>query len=214
MKPQTKNTTWGSLPRYSLGAMLSDPNKAQGLGTGLGIAGNLLEGSKWGDTRGGAFASGAMEGAGMGAAFGPWGMGIGAAVGGLKSLLERAAYNRQRREELQQNNQEAYRQTLAKDRASAQSVLSHYPTNGVQSPGFYAMGGIPSPVKPQYEAEENEVIQGGNVALEDGRRLASDIVQVGGNKHEQGGTMGAGGERIYSNRLEAPADLLKRFNIR
>lgn len=206
----------GKLPKYGLGAMLGetleDPNKAQGIGTAMGIAGNLIEGSNWGGSNGGAFAGGALEGAGMGAAFGPWGMGIGAAIGGARSLLEKAAYDRQRRKELKQNNQEAYRQSLSKDQSSAQAVLSHYPTEGVLSPGFYAYGG--APVTPQYEVEKDEVIQGDNVALEDGSRLASDIVEVGGEKHHNGGTMGAGGERIFSDRLGAPSDLLKKFNIR
>lgn len=54
---------------------------------------------------------------------------------------------------------------------------------------------------PEYEAEGGETVQG-NPQLEQGTQLASDMHQIDGASHEQGGVMGQGGERIFSDRLK------------
>ena len=68
----------------------------------------------------------------------------------------------------------------------------------------YAQGGMPPQV---YEAEKGEVIQGQGVEMEDGQQLASDVHQVGGETHGNGGTMAQGGEKVYSNRIVIGEDM-------
>ena len=63
----------------------------------------------------------------------------------------------------------------------------------------FAKGGN---VTPQYEVEKDEVVQGQDTQLEDGTQLASDLTLVGGERHEDGGTQGSGGDRVFSDRLE------------
>lgn len=54
----------------------------------------------------------------------------------------------------------------------------------------------------EYEAEKNEVVQGDDAKLEDGKQVASDMHVVGGDRHEDGGTMGQGGDRVFSDRIQ------------
>ena len=54
---------------------------------------------------------------------------------------------------------------------------------------------------PQYEVEKDEVVQGQDTNLEEQTDLASDMTLAGGETHENGGTLGEGGERVFSNRL-------------
>lgn len=65
-----------------------------------------------------------------------------------------------------------------------------------------AYGGAP---KPTYEAEKGEVVTGTDVALEAGKSLASNVHAVGGSTHEQGGTDGAGGDKVFSDRIMLPS---------
>ena len=66
---------------------------------------------------------------------------------------------------------------------------------------------------PEYEAEKDEIIQGQGVQLEAGRKITSNLHEVKGNTHEQGGTLGSGGDRIFSNSIsfngKTPATLVK-----
>ncbi len=62
---------------------------------------------------------------------------------------------------------------------------------------LFAEGGE---VQEPYEAEKGEVIQG-DAQLEAGTQHASDMHEVGGNTHEQGGTMGVGGNIVFSDRI-------------
>ena len=62
----------------------------------------------------------------------------------------------------------------------------------------YAYGGMPNP---EYEVEEDEMIQG-QPMLEEGQQIASDMYKVGGEKHENGGTDGIGGDRVFSDRMK------------
>lgn len=52
----------------------------------------------------------------------------------------------------------------------------------------------------QYEVEKNEIVEGNDTQLAEGQQLSSDMHKVGGNTHENGGTVGQGGERVYSDR--------------
>lgn len=51
-----------------------------------------------------------------------------------------------------------------------------------------------------YEAEKNEVVQG-DAQLEDGKQIARGLHLVGGKTHENGGTLGMGGDRVFSNSI-------------
>lgn len=64
----------------------------------------------------------------------------------------------------------------------------------------HADGGVIA--NPEYEAEKGETVQG-QPTLEDSTQLASDVHQVDGDTHENGGTMGVGGDRVFSDRLKA-----------
>jgi hypothetical protein len=78
--------------------------------------------------------------------------------------------------------------------------------------GYYAKGG---PVTPLYEAEKGEVIVG--KADIEGKELSPNMTKVEGNSHEQGGTIGQGGNFIFSNDLKlSPEDynILQSLNIR
>ncbi len=98
--------------------------------------------------------------------------------------------------------------TAVKDQAE----LKTYPTNGVQVTGFYKKGGKPRVSNAIYEVEKDEVVQGTDVQLEEGTKVASDIIKVGGEKHENGGTEGKGGERVYSDSIKISNDLLTALN--
>ena len=63
--------------------------------------------------------------------------------------------------------------------------------------GYYAKGGL---MKPQYEAERGEVAIG-DAQLEDSTELAPGVHKVGGQSHENGGTLGQGGEFMFSNKV-------------
>jgi hypothetical protein len=61
-------------------------------------------------------------------------------------------------------------------------------------------------MEPDYEVEGGEMIQGQQPMLEDGQQqqVASDLTKVPDSapSHDEGGVSGAGGERVYSNRLK------------
>lgn len=68
-----------------------------------------------------------------------------------------------------------------------------------------------------YEAEGGETVQGEGAQVEQSTSLASDMQQINGPSHEQGGVMGQGGERIFSDRLKISStlkDILKTSGIK
>jgi hypothetical protein len=100
-------------------------------------------------------------------------------------------------------NSEAYMQGAAVGNTAA-GITSSF-NNPTQ---IAAMGGN---VKPQYEAEGKEVVQGGNPQTFSGgtiQQQASDMFKIDGQSHNQGGVDMAGGERIFSDRLKIPGTKL------
>lgn len=63
----------------------------------------------------------------------------------------------------------------------------------------YAKGGN---LNPEYEVEDQEIIQGNDTNLEGQEDLASDMTKAVGATHEQGGILGEGGERVFSDRIK------------
>lgn len=67
----------------------------------------------------------------------------------------------------------------------------------------YPYGGNPN----EYEVEKDEVVQGVDANIDQGTQIASDLTQVNGQTHEQGGVIGTGGERIYSDRIKVDENI-------
>ena len=65
---------------------------------------------------------------------------------------------------------------------------------GTMNPNQFKYGGS------LYEAEKNEIVQG-DAKLEAGKQIANNLHLVGGNTHENGGTLGIGGDRVFSNSI-------------
>jgi len=70
----------------------------------------------------------------------------------------------------------------------------------------YAKGGNVS--NPEYEVEDQEVVQGQDTNLEGQQDLASDMTKAIGETHANGGVIGEGGERVFSDRITANANLI------
>ncbi len=155
--------------------------------------------------------SGGGTGASIGSALGPIGTGVGAIVGAAIGGISKGIGAKKRHEE------EAYAKMLAQqgytnsELIRSQGVMATQPENyGGYS--FYKRGGrigycmaqggqVPQQESTEpYEAERGEVIQG-DAQLEAGTQHASDMHEVGGNTHEQGGTMGVGGNIVFSDRI-------------
>lgn len=68
-----------------------------------------------------------------------------------------------------------------------------------------ALGGN---IQPEYEVEGEEVVQGQDTNLENQEDLASDMTKAIGPSHEGGGVQGEGGERVFSDRLNASDSLI------
>lgn len=206
--------------RYNLGGSLTN---LFGQGTSPGALGDFLNvglpavASQIPDSPGDVDLLGrnVLSGVGMGAAFGPIGMAGGALFGGIKSLLDVGLRNRADRkykEELQKNlsiqNQRQVSQQQQLDKRRSVATLQQFPLYGRSSAGYYALGGE---LIPEYEVEDGEVVQGTDVQLEDGKQVASDMHLVEGEKHSSGGTDGAGGERVFSDRLLVSDTLYHRL---
>ena len=71
----------------------------------------------------GSFLSGAGSGAMMGAAFGPWGMGIGAALGGITALLQNQEKSKEKKEKTQEDK---YDEMIKLMRVQAQRDMKIY----------------------------------------------------------------------------------------
>lgn len=127
-----------------------------GLTTGLSqfgaAAGGFIQQEDMADgnlSKGGALGSGALRGASMGAALGPWGAAAGAVIGGAAGLLNRGDINRQMEQEAEAKRKlEEQRQfdLDAAEQAANDAILANYPVKGVDQPRF-AMGGDTDPKK-------------------------------------------------------------------
>jgi uncharacterized membrane-anchored protein YhcB (DUF1043 family) len=69
-------------------------------------------------------------------------------------------------------------------------------------------GNVPA----QYEVEGEEIVQGEDVQLQGQQKIATDIHKAVGGTHEEGGVLGAGGERVFSNRLNPSSDLIQHLS--
>ena len=77
----------------------------------------------------------------------------------------------------------------------------------------YFEGGL---LKPQYEAEDQEVVDGGIPQAFNGgevKQNSSTAGKIEGNTHEQGGVELSGGERVFSDRLYVDSNFLKDLEI-
>lgn len=101
-----------------------------------------------------------------------------------KGLQAQQAYK------LQQTQESKARFNSLPNSASSYAQLNMNP-----NVGYYAKGGL---MNPDYEAEKGEVVVG-NPQLEESKELAPGLHEVGGQSHENGGTMGKGGEFMFSN---------------
>lgn len=105
-----------------------------GILQGLGIGLDTLDVEKSG------FLSGALQGAGAGASFGPIGALGGAVIGGAFNYFNKKAVAKRNAEDIKARSiqKEFYRKENAK--AHMRAVLNTFPTNGVNSSGFYQFG--------------------------------------------------------------------------
>lgn len=79
--------------------------------------------------------------------------------------------------------------------------------------GYYSKGGM---LTPDYEVEKDEVVVG-DANIESSKTLAPGVQKVGGKTHEEGGTLGQGGDFALSNRLfvdDRDIDLLEQLKIK
>lgn len=170
---------------------------------GLGLAGGILDQF---DTnpkkvnKGAAIGSSALKGAGAGASLGGIagsvlpgvgnvaGAAIGGVVGGATGAITGAIKAKKRQKLIDQNiaNDQKYFNQQVQDRST--NLYAQL------NPYQYKFGGS------LYEAEKNEIVQG-DAKLEAGKQIANNLHLVGGNTHENGGTLGIGGDRIFSNSI-------------
>ena len=107
---------------------------------------------------GGALGSGALKGASMGAAFGPWGALAGGVIGAGASLLNRNEINQQMEAEAEAKRIAEERRQFELDqaeKAATDAILENYPVKGVAQPRF-ALGGDTDPNKPDAAKSEAE----------------------------------------------------------
>lgn len=107
---------------------------------------------------GGALGSGALKGASMGAAFGPWGALAGGVIGAGASLLNRDQINKQMEAEAEAKRVAEERRQFELDqaeKAATDAILENYPVKGVAQPRF-ALGGDTDPNKPDAAKSEAE----------------------------------------------------------
>jgi len=202
----------GKIPKHKFGAFLGDNADALAGGAGLAADASGLLARKGKANVGLQTAQGALKGFQAGAALGPAGMIAGAAIGGISSLV---GAKKQKEEMEEAMNQEALaRKNAAID--SSNQTLTDYPVNGVEGVQYYKMGGriLKAPKfktggtmpNAEYEVEEGEVVQG-DAQLEAGKHIATDMQVVKGDKHEEGGVGGIGGERVFSDTSKLPSFL-------
>jgi len=146
------------------------------------------------------------------------GAGIGAATGLITGFAEGDDKKRVLKQEANENAN-AIASNL-KNRYN-EALLSGFKPKGNQAVSYFRKGGYlkyaSGGFTPEYEVENGETVQGNDTSLEDGKQLSSDMMLVRGNSHEQGGTMGAGGDRVFSDRLKISpegASILKSLGLK
>jgi hypothetical protein len=163
-----------------------------------------------------AFASGALKGASMGASIGgPIGAIVGALGYGTYSLITNsqntAKVNREIEGARLRRNKE-YSDMAVNNNENA--IAQGFKPTGVYT-SMYRKGGYifsNGGMLPQYEVEDNEVVQGADAQLQGQENLASDMTRAVGQTHENGGVMGIGGERVFSDRLKASPALISALS--
>jgi hypothetical protein len=195
------------------------PNSGGGVNAGLVSAGLGLAGegvamfdsnpNKVNQTAnvGAGILKGAAAGATVGSIIPGWGTAVGAVVGGAVGGVTSAIKGNKRKKEIvarQAADQRLFNENLMN--RSAQAYRQYQPYQ-------YKFGGNTG-VEPTFEVEKDEVIQG-NPILEEGTELGGGLHLVGGKKHSQGGTLGAGEGRVFSNSISftggTPAKQAKRI---
>lgn len=157
---------------------------------------------------GGSIVNGAVQGFSLGASTGNViGMIAGTVIGGVAGAIGGSRKKRRYNEAAARQN----RQMNKYMEDQSKSVLASYDEMGTSGQyGYYKFGGkIPKNIKtqtatveePEYEVEKGEVVQGTDVILEESKSIASDMLLVEGSSHEEGGVLGQGGDRVYSNSL-------------
>ena len=216
-----------------LGATSSSTNAIQNGAVGLGFLASGIDSFNNSDNPDTSLStvSGVLKGAASGASIGSiipgWGTAIGGVIGGVVGGISANKQANRQRNQYQENLRNKNNAMKSYFTTQSNAMLASYPTNGVQgSYGYFKYGGCVMPKygmggnqEPQYEVEKDEVVQGSDVSLQKGKQIASDMHKVEGNTHEQGGTLGSGGERVFSNRLLITDDLsnllrMGGFNIK
>lgn len=186
----------GTVPQTPPTGTGLDPNL---VAMGLGLAGTAVESF---DTnpkkvnKGAAIGGGVLKGAATGATVGSiipgWGTAAGAIVGGIVGGI--AGGRKANRRQATINHTGALQNQNFNQQLENRSAYLYRQMNPYQ----YKFGGN---LKPEWEAEKAEIVQGNNVVLEDGKQITPNLHLVKGKKHEQGGTLGAGGDRVFSNSI-------------
>lgn len=164
---------------------------------------------------GSAALSGAMKGASMGAALGPWGALAGGVVYGAYGAITANKQNKEveAKKATALNEANINAEKLGQDNLTAARAMGFNSKGGYSS--IYRKGGYISKYpeggaipNPEYEVEGEEVVQGHDTQLEGQEQLASDMHKAVGPTHENGGVMGAGGERVFSDRISVSPTLI------
>ena len=123
-----------------------------GLGQFGAAAGDFIKTEDMRDgelSKGGALGSGALKGASMGAALGPWGAAAGAVIGGAVGLMNRHDINKQMEAEAEAKRVQEEQQKFMleqQEKAATDAILQNYPVKGVAQPRF-GTGGETDPTK-------------------------------------------------------------------
>jgi hypothetical protein len=141
------------LKKYNAGGATMGMNPLQGGLSQFGAAAGdfwKTEDMRDGElSKGGALGSGALKGASMGAALGPWGAAAGAVIGGAVGLMNRHDINKQMEAEAEAKRLADEQQKFMleqQEKAATDAILENYPVKGVAQPRF-AMGGDTDPKK-------------------------------------------------------------------
>lgn len=171
----------------------------------------------------GGIGEGAAKGAAMGSMFGPIGMGVGAGIGGAIGGITTKLENDETKKKIAEANKKFTALNVDNAKSNQELVEAQgFKSEGQQYATMFKKGGVIPKYKngavinnPEYEVEGNEVVQG-QAKLEGENQLSSDMVKAVGPSHENGGVMGKGGDRVFSDRLKPSKDFtetLKTFKV-
>lgn len=163
-------------------------------------------------TKLGGAGGGALKGAGIGAqidiATGGATMGLGTAIGAVAGGVAGLVGTKKLNKEAEEQKKEASKTANTNSNNAAVNYGTLLESQGLGTKGnpyatMFKRGGLlkHGGSTPQYEVEQGEVVQGTDTSLEEQTDLASDMTLAGGDTHENGGTMGQGGERVFSDRI-------------